>query len=161
MNLKDEKKAFAILGLEKQKVVEMENERNKLVKEMQKIKNEQALTLMHNKLGQIKGEHLETKKAQVNELEQKIKEGKLQINEKIENIKLSVQNKVIAKMQEYEDRLDTLDENEANAYTELSYKLSQSNNLNYDSLPVFENGDEKDNQRENDNIGGISISEER
>ena len=161
MNLIDEKKAFAILGLEKQKVVEMENERNKLVKEMQKIKNEQALTLMHNKLGQIKGEQLETKKAQVNELEQKIKEQKLQINEKIENIKLSVQNKVIAKMQEYEDRLDTLDENEANAYTELSYKLAQSNNLNYDSLPVFENGDEKDNQRENDNIGGISISEER
>ncbi len=146
MNLKDEKSAFVKLSMEKQNIVEMENRESELIKEMQKIKNEQALILMHNKLGQSKGIELETKKAQLNELEQKIKESKAQIIDEIEYVKSSIQDRILEKMQEYEDRLDTLDENETNAYTDLSYKLARSNNLNYDSLPVINNTEEKQNQ---------------
>ncbi len=148
MNLRDEKNAFVKLGLEKQNIVEMENRKNELIKEMQKIKNEQALILMHNKLGQAKGIELETKKVQLSELEQKIKESKLQIHEEIESIKLSVKNKILKQMRGYEDRLDTLDKNEMEIYTELNYKLVKINGLNYDNLPVSKNEEEKEEQEE-------------
>ena len=148
MDLRDEKNAFVKLGLEKQNIVEMENRKNELIKEMQKIKNEQALILMHNKLGQTKGTELETKKIQLNELEQKIKESKLQIQEEIESIKLSMKNKILEKMREYESRLDTLDKNEMEIYTELNYKLVKINGLNYDNLPVSKNEEEKEEQEE-------------
>lgn len=149
MKFKEEKEQLAKLGMKKQKVIEMEKKRNKIEKKIQKIKEEQTLMLMHNELYQMNDQKLDDKTDMLNELEQKIEEARTSISEKVDKIKLEMENKIIEKMTQYEEELASGDKSNKKKYIKLTYALARLNNLDYDSLPVCKEKEDKveDNER--------------
>ena len=147
MKFKEEKEQLAKLGMKKQKVIEMEKKRNKIEKKIQKIKEEQTLMLMHNELYQMNDQKLDDKTDMLNELEQKIEDERTSISEQVEQIKLEMENKIIEKMTQYEEELASGDKSNKKKYIKLTYALARLNNLDYDSLPVCKEKEDKEKER--------------
>ena len=150
MKFEEEKEQLVKLGMKKQKVIEMEKKRDKIGKKIQKIKDEQTLMLMHNELYQMNDQKLDEKTNMFNELEQKIEEERTSISEQVERIKIEMENKIIEKMTQYEEELASGDKSNKKKYIKLTYALARLNNLEYDSLPVCkekENKEDKEKER--------------